>query len=106
MGGCPMPMAAIDAARSGTAAAAFVEELTKMAEAFESGRDPANPRAPREAALRSLALMVGGMILVRAAKGSALSDQILKAGRTFSDAALGGLARDLSTASFEEGEEH
>jgi TetR/AcrR family transcriptional regulator, transcriptional repressor for nem operon len=93
-GGCPMSLAAIDAACSGIAAEAFAEELARMAEAFESGRDQTNPRAPRDAALGSLALMVGGMILARATKGTALSDEILKAAQTFSDAALSGLARD------------
>lgn len=72
--GCPMSMAAMDAARSGIAAEAFVEEIIQMAEAFENGQGGA--RAPREAALGSLSLMVGGMILARAAKGTALSDEI------------------------------
>jgi TetR/AcrR family transcriptional regulator, transcriptional repressor for nem operon len=93
-GGCPIPMAAMDAARSGTAAAVFVEEFAKMAETFECGRDPANPRAPRAAALGSLALMVGGMILARAAKGTALSDEILESARTFGESALNNLVRD------------
>jgi TetR/AcrR family transcriptional regulator, transcriptional repressor for nem operon len=93
-GGCPMPMAATDAARSGSAAAVFVKEFEKMADAFECGRDPTKPRAPREAALGSLALMVGGLILARAAKGTALSDEILEAAQTFGDAALNSLVRD------------
>jgi len=93
-GGCPMSMAAIDAARSGTAVAVFLEELANMAEAFETGRDPSALRAPREAVLGSLMLMVGGMILARAAKGTELSDQLLKAARTFGAAALSDLARD------------
>lgn len=91
--GCPMPMAAMDAARSGIAAEAFVEELVKMAEAFERGQDAADSRAPREAALGSLSLMVGGMILARAAGGSALSDEILEAAQEFAAAALSGLAQ-------------
>jgi TetR/AcrR family transcriptional regulator, transcriptional repressor for nem operon len=98
VGACPMPMAAIDAARHGIANEAFVDEMSKMAEAFQCGRDPANPRAPREAALGSLALMVGGMILARAAKGTALSEEILKSARAFGDAALSGLGRDSRLA--------
>lgn len=89
--GCPMSMAAMDAARSGIAAEAFIEEIIQMAEAFENGQG--NARAPREAALGSLSLMVGGMILARAAKGTALSDEILEAAQSFADAALGRLAR-------------
>jgi TetR/AcrR family transcriptional regulator, transcriptional repressor for nem operon len=91
---CPMSMAAVDAARDGIAAAALREELERMAEAFQHGCDAANPPAPRDAALGSLALMVGGMILARAAKGTALSDEILSASRTFGDAALRRLAHD------------
>jgi len=91
--GCPMPMAAMDAARSGIAAEAFVEEFVKMAEAFERGQDAAGSRAPREAVLGSLSLMVGGMILARAAGGSALSDEILEAAQEFAAAALSGLAQ-------------
>jgi hypothetical protein len=37
--------------------------------------------------------MVGGMILARAAKGAALSDEILEAAQSFADAALSGLAQ-------------
>jgi TetR/AcrR family transcriptional regulator, transcriptional repressor for nem operon len=90
-GRCPMPMAAIDATRTGTAASAFVEQMVEMASAFETGPDPAAPRAPREAALGSLALMVGGMILAHAADGTALSGEILEAARGFGDAAIRGL---------------
>jgi TetR/AcrR family transcriptional regulator, transcriptional repressor for nem operon len=93
VGRCPMPMAAIDAARHGIATEAFVDEIAKMAEAFQGGRDPAKPRAPREAALGSLALMVGGMILARATQGTALSDEILESACEFGDAALRGLGR-------------
>jgi TetR/AcrR family transcriptional repressor of nem operon len=91
-GRCPMPMAAVDAAGSGTAAAAFVEEMAHMAKAFETGTDPAATPAPREAALGSLALMVGGMILANAAKGTALSGEILQAAQRFGDAGLRALA--------------
>lgn len=91
-GRCPIPMAAIDAARNGTAASSFVEQFTEMASAFQNGRDAADPPAPREAALGSLALMVGGMILARATEGTELSDEILRAAKDFGDAALGGLA--------------
>lgn len=89
--GCPMSMAAMDAARSGIAAEAFVEEIIQMAEAFECGQG--SGRAPKAAALGSLSLMVGGMILARAAKGTTLSDEILQAAQSFGDAALSGLSQ-------------
>jgi TetR/AcrR family transcriptional regulator, transcriptional repressor for nem operon len=95
-GRCPMPMAAVDAARSETTPTAFVDELRKMAQAFECGRKSSAQRAPKEAVLGSLALMVGGMILARATKGSSLSDEILKASRIFSQAALSSMAADHS----------
>jgi TetR/AcrR family transcriptional regulator, transcriptional repressor for nem operon len=38
--------------------------------------------------LGTLALMVGGMILARATKGTALSDEILSASRSYGAAAL------------------
>jgi TetR/AcrR family transcriptional regulator, transcriptional repressor for nem operon len=91
---CPMSMAVMDAARAGTGAATLVEELRRMARAFQTGRDPACPPAPREAALGALALMVGGMILARASRGTDFSDEVLRASRMFAAAALGGLARD------------
>ncbi|MFU8853360.1 TetR/AcrR family transcriptional regulator [Micromonospora sp. SL1-18] len=87
-GGCPMPAASIDAAKSRTAATVLAEELARMAEAFETGRDLASPRAPRDAALGSLALMVGGMIVARAVEGTPLSDEILAAATRFGAAAL------------------
>ncbi len=87
-GRCPMPMAAIDAARGGSAATVFAEEMAKMAEAFETGGDPSSPQAPRDAALGSLALMVGGMILAHATKGTPFSAEILEAAPRYGTAAL------------------
>jgi TetR/AcrR family transcriptional repressor of nem operon len=87
-GGCPMPAAAIEAAQHRTTAPVFAEELAKMAEAFETGHDPASPRAPRQAALGCLALMVGGMIIARAVEGTPLSDEILAAATRFGTASL------------------
>jgi TetR/AcrR family transcriptional repressor of nem operon len=87
-GGCPMPRASIEAAQNRTAATVFAEELAKMADAFQTGRDPASQRAPREAALGCLALMVGGMIIARAVEGTPLSDEILTATTRFGAASL------------------
>lgn len=87
-GRCPMPMAAIDAARDASAATVFAEETAEMAEAFQIGADPGKPQAPRDAALGSLALMVGGMILAHATKGTPLSDEILESAARYAAAAL------------------
>ncbi|MGP4022586.1 TetR/AcrR family transcriptional regulator [Actinomadura sp. 3N407] len=85
---CPMPMAAIDAARDGSAATVFTEEMAEMAKAFEAGADPTGPRAPRDAALGSLALMVGGMILAHATRGTPLSGEFLESVSRFGAAAV------------------
>ena len=90
--GCPMSTAAIEAARSEVTAPAFVEEFKGFVEAFESGRGSTGPPAPREAAIGTLALMVGGMILARAAKGTVFSDEILQTVDAYGQAALGNLA--------------
>lgn len=86
--GCPMPAASIEAAQHRTAPTVFAEELQRMAEAFQTGPDPASPTAPREAALGCLALMVGGMILARAVEGTPLSDEVLAAAAQFGAASL------------------
>jgi TetR/AcrR family transcriptional repressor of nem operon len=89
--GCPLSMVAIEAAQYKATAPAFIEEFTRFAEAFETGQRSAEPSAPREAAIGTLALMVGGMILARATKGTALSDEILGAVNSYGQAALGNL---------------
>jgi TetR/AcrR family transcriptional regulator, transcriptional repressor for nem operon len=95
--GCPMPAASIDAAQSHTATTVFADELQKMAEAFQTGRDPADPQAPPEAALGCLALMVGGMILARAVEGTPLSDEILTAAARFGAASLRQLEQEADS---------
>jgi TetR/AcrR family transcriptional repressor of nem operon len=94
--GCPLSMAAIEAAQNEATAIAFVEEFARFAEAFEAGKHSSGPSAPREAAIGTLALMVGGMILARAAKTTPLSDEILCAVDSYGQAALGHLARPSS----------
>jgi TetR/AcrR family transcriptional repressor of nem operon len=86
--GCPMPAASIEAAQSHTAPTVLADELAKIAEAFQTGGNPDEPQAPREAALGCLALMVGGMILARAVEGTPLSDDILAAAAGFGAASL------------------
>jgi TetR/AcrR family transcriptional repressor of nem operon len=93
--GCPLSMSAMEAARNRALGPAFIEELARFAEAVRNGRRTRGQPAPPEAALGTLALMVGGMILARATKGSPVSDEILEAARAFGAAAV----RDLSGTS-------
>lgn len=85
---CPMPLAAMDAARDEGARTAFAKEIASIADAFQTGRDSAKPRAPRDAALGSLALMVGGMILAQATEQTPLSGEILQSACRYGEAAL------------------
>ena len=91
--GCPLPMAALEAAHNQAMSPAFIDEFARFAEAMQKGEDLDSPPAPREAALGTLALMVGGMILARAAKGHAVSDEILVAARAFGETAVQGFAK-------------
>jgi TetR/AcrR family transcriptional repressor of nem operon len=92
--GCPLSMAAQEAARNQSISPAFIDEFTRFADAMQNGRRRDGPPAPREAAIGTLALMVGGMILARAAKGHPISDEILAAAKSFGTAAV----RDLAEA--------
>lgn len=85
---CPMPAAAMDAAVGGHTATPFAEEIAGMARAFEQGADPGGPRAPRDAALGSLTLMVGGMVLARATAGTPQSREVLTSAARYGAAAL------------------
>jgi TetR/AcrR family transcriptional repressor of nem operon len=91
--GCPLSMAALEAAQNQSMGPVFVDELAKFAEAMQNGNDASRPPAPREAAIGTLALMVGGMILARAAKGHPFSDEILNAANSFGAAAVRNLGQ-------------
>jgi TetR/AcrR family transcriptional repressor of nem operon len=86
--GCPLSMAALEAAHNQSISPAFIDEFARFAEAMEKGKRLDSPLAPREVALGTLALMVGGMILARAAKGHPVSDEILAAASSFGQAAV------------------
>lgn len=90
--GCPLSMAALEAAQNQSMRHAFVDEFARFAEAMQNGNDAYHPAAPREAAIGTLALMVGGMILARAMKGHPISDEILAASCAFGTAAVQDLA--------------
>jgi len=91
--GCPLSMSAVEAGRNHSISAAFIDEFARFAEAMQNGKCRDGPPAPRQAALGTLALMVGGMILARAAKGHPLSDEILEAAKPFGTAAVQDLAK-------------
>ena len=88
LNGCPLSMAALEAAQNQSMRQALVDEFARFAEAMENGASANGPPAPREAAIGTLALMVGGMILARAMKGHAISDEILAASCSFGTAAV------------------
>ena len=91
--GCPLSISAVEAVRSRSVAPAFIDEFERFANAMQSGTRADRGPAPREAVLGTLALMVGGMILARAASGFAISDEILQAAKSFGTAAVRGLAK-------------
>jgi TetR/AcrR family transcriptional regulator, transcriptional repressor for nem operon len=86
--GCPLAMATLEAGRNEAISPAFSEEFARFAEALQRGKRPDDAPAPREAALGTLALMVGGMLLARALKGHPVSDEILDAAKSFGTAAV------------------
>jgi TetR/AcrR family transcriptional repressor of nem operon len=86
--GCALPAVVGEV---GTTAGAHCETLSEQVEALASGIEallPASGAIPRRyVALGLIALMVGGLSLSRALRGTPLSDEVLKASR-----ALGALA--------------
>jgi TetR/AcrR family transcriptional repressor of nem operon len=92
--GCPLSMSAVEAARNQSIIPAFIDEFARFADAMQNGKRPDGQPAPREAALGTLALMVGGMILARAANGHPISDEILQAAKSFGTAAVRELANN------------
>jgi TetR/AcrR family transcriptional repressor of nem operon len=90
--GCPLSMAALEATQNQSMRQAFVEEFARFAEAMQNGNSASRRSAPRDVAIGTLALMVGGMILARAMQGHPISDEILAASCAFGAAA----AQDLT----------
>ena len=88
-GGCPLPAVASEIATTASAhREVLAEELEafagELAEAMPAGAAPAR----RQRALGALAIMVGGLSLARAVRGTPLSDEILRASRGFAARAL------------------
>jgi TetR/AcrR family transcriptional repressor of nem operon len=93
--GCPFPAVVGEVA---TTAPEHREVLAEQVETFAKELQQRLPRAdrlaPRHLAIGLLALMVGGLGLARALRGTALSDEVIKACRAFGRLALRGDAAD------------
>ena len=93
--GCPFPAVVGEVA---TTAPEHREVLAGQVDAFASELQRMLPRAdrlaPRQLAIGLLALMVGGLGLARALRGTPLSDEVIKACRAFGRLALRGDAAD------------
>jgi TetR/AcrR family transcriptional repressor of nem operon len=93
--GCPFPAVVGEVA---TTAPEHGEVLAEQVETFVKELrqllPPAERLAPRHLALGLLALMVGGLGLARALRGTALSDEVIKACRAFGRLALRGDGAD------------
>ena len=82
--GCPMAALADDASREefkGGVRKAFVAGLERMTEALRQFLGKRGKPAPREEALASIAMLVGALVLSRATKGNAISDELLSSAR-------------------------
>jgi TetR/AcrR family transcriptional repressor of nem operon len=93
--GCPFPAIVGEVA---TTATEHREVLAEQVEAFAKELQRRLPRAdrlaPRHMAVGLLALMVGGLGLARALRGTGLSDEVIKACRAFGRLALRGETAD------------
>ena len=88
--GCPFPAIAGEIA---TTAPAHAPALAEQIEALSDGMRPLVPERPgitsRQLALGLAALMIGGLTLARATRGTPLSDQVLSSSRALARVVLG-----------------
>lgn len=85
--GCMLPSAAPEVAREGEPyTSALEQQLSEFAASLSAVLDEGDDR--RELALALIALMVGALSLSRAVRGTALSDDILRAAKKFAARAL------------------
>jgi TetR/AcrR family transcriptional repressor of nem operon len=93
--GCPFPAVVGEVA---TTAPEHRKVLAEQVETFANELQRMLPRAeriaPRHLAIGLLALMVGGLGIARALRGTALSDEVIKSCRAFGRLALRGDAAD------------
>jgi TetR/AcrR family transcriptional repressor of nem operon len=87
---CPLPAVVGEAAQAGAPVRdAIAEELQRFADEV-GARLPGTPAERRARGLATIALMLGGLGLARAVRGTALSDELLKACREYARSALRG----------------
>jgi len=82
--GCPIAALADDASREefkGPVRKAFAAGLERMIDRVRPLLGRRGKTAPREQALADIAMLVGALVLARATKGSAVSDEVLMAAR-------------------------
>jgi TetR/AcrR family transcriptional repressor of nem operon len=84
VGGCPFPAVVGEIATTANEHAEVLgEELDAFATELETYLPVTDKLPPRQLALATLALMYGGLSLARAVRGTALSDEIIRACRAF-----------------------
>ena len=82
--GCPIAALADDASREefkGPVRKAFAAGLERMIDRVRPLLGRRGKMAPREQALADVAMLVGALVLARATKGNAVSDEVLMAAR-------------------------
>lgn len=88
--GCPMPAVVGEVATTAPEhGEVLAEGVESLASAIESRLPKSSASARRTIALGVVALMYGGLTLARATRGTALSDEMLKACRQFGKLAVG-----------------
>lgn len=93
-GGCALPAFLGDVVARGAHQADLAREIATLADAIEAHHPPIASAPRRQRALAAIALMIGGLSLSRALRGTALSDEILKACRAYGRAAMRGYLAD------------
>ncbi len=89
--GCPFPSVVGEVATTSTEyRAVLADQVEAMTSALEPHLPGARAASRRTLALGLVALMYGGLSLARAVRGTALSDEVLKACRALGRVALGG----------------
>ena len=87
--GCPLPAVSGEVATTAPShRQALEEQVASMADELARHVGSAGATEARQVALGMIALMVGSLSLARAVKSEGLSDDILRAGRTFGRLAL------------------
>lgn len=82
--GCPLAALADDASREqfkGPVRKAFAGGLERLTESLRGFLGKRGKSAPREETLAAMSLLVGALVLARATKGHAISDELLAAAR-------------------------